>query len=117
MKRGSFLLMVIICFYGIMYMATDPRSNNCVGDCANFRLLSDYFRKDSNTIYGLQGCGRQMTFDSICVYIKDTTRKDWNALADSVCMISTKFNLPKGHVFVINNLATAPDTLVKVSCP
>lgn len=107
----------ILSFYAITFIATEPVVKPCNGDCANYERLRTYFLKDSNTIYGVQWCGRQLPYDSLCVYIKDTTRKDWNALADSVCMISTNFNLPKRHVFVINNLGTAPDTLVKESCP
>jgi hypothetical protein len=119
MKKKNLFLLLIIIFYGIIYIATDPRQRySCDGDCVKFEQLSNYFLKDSNYIYYMQGCGRTAVYDSICIQIKDSTANiSWNVFADSVCIMATQLGLPKRHIFIINYFSNTPDTLVRRNCP
>lgn len=116
MKYSRFVLLAIIAIYGFMYLATSIEKK-CEDDCQRFSEVQNFFLKDSNHISFLNSCGSINPYDSLCVIIKDSTSCDWNSLADSVCMVATQNGLPKTRVFIINYLGSAPDTLVKKSCP
>ncbi len=116
MKKANVFLMIILCLYGFIYMATTKKE---IFD-ENYQKMSNltsFFQKDSNYLYPLYACGRVNQFDSICVAIKDTTYHNWNTLADSVCSVATQFGLPGRHVFIINNFGNSPDTIANKNCP
>lgn len=116
MKKANLFFFLIISFYGLLYIATSV-NKPCDGDCEKIRNLSNFFLKDSNYIYPPWPCGIITSYDTLCVNIKDTTARDWNLLADSICVIATQDGLPKRQIFIINNFNNVPDTIVKKSCP
>ena len=116
MKYSGVILFAIIILYGLMYIATsvDKECENC----EKFEQVRNYFLKDSNHIQYVDRCFTSINpYDSLCVSIKDSTARDWDAVADSICMIATQNGLPKRHVFIINYLGNVPDTLVIRHCP
>ena len=116
MKKANLVLLLIISLYGLMYVAT-TKKQVCDGDCEKVFNLSSFFVKDSNYIYPLYSCGRITPYDSLCVNVKNSTYNNWNALADSICLIATQFGLPRRHIFIINNFGNIPDTVANKSCP
>jgi len=116
MKKANLWLLIIICFYGLIYIAT-TKHEVCDGDCANITSLRMLFLKDSNYISPLFTCGYINPYDTICVNVKDTTYNSWNVLADSICSAATQLGLPGRHIFIINNFGNVPDTVANKSCP
>jgi hypothetical protein len=112
----SLILLVVIGFYSLLYIATTP-PERCFEDCQKLSKLNDLLRKDRNYLYGVHRCTSRYSLDTLCINVKDTTGVNWNLLADTVCLYAKSVGLSQQMVLVLNNAIYPPDTLARKKCP
>lgn len=109
MKKSFKWLLVsgVVLFYAFLYMAT---SKKCDDECQKLKKVGTELRKDS-AVNNTYQCGTAM----LCIYVADSTGRNWNAFADMACQHLNNEGLQNYSVIIVEGINR--DTLAKKICP
>lgn len=112
----SLILVVVVMFYSLLYMATSI-DDKCDDLCQKIsRLNTTLFKFDY--FYGANRCASSWASDTLCVRVKDTIGINWDRFADTVCLYANSVGLYQQKIFLIRNSTTSPpDTVARKQCP
>lgn len=112
MKINNFkwlLFSTVLLFYALLYIAT-AKSTKCDEVCQKFDKVDSLLKKDA-AVYGTWHCKT----DVLCVYVNDSTSRNWNSVADTACLYMNNEGLLHYNVSIIGSFNR--DTLLKQACP
>ena len=113
----SLILLVVVVFYSLLYIATKP-GMPCDEACQKLYRLDTTLIGKFNYFYGVDRCTGSWSSDTLCVRVKDTSGIDWNRFADTVCSFANSVGLYQQKIFLIRNrIASPPDTVARKQCP
>jgi hypothetical protein len=117
-KLGWLLFAIAILGYAFLYIATS-KAFDCEGDCLRNQALDTLIRKNHPYIYFVNVGGYRYSYDTLNVWVKDTTGVNWNLLADTICTFASGVELKHRYIYLLetDTINHRLDTVARTQCP
>jgi len=116
-KSKVVVLALVLFFYAGLYLATTKKDVCITGDCEKIFLVTEALRNAKSYVYSANRCTYRQGSDTLCIFVKDTTGVNWNALADTACLVAQDKGLLQQKIFIIKADHFPNDTVARKVCP